>query len=76
MRWGWKAVVEMGVERLCCRKLEYGSMLLRKAPLTLKTLILCFSEPLCANADVSNVSLLDRPAGELTWQRLEHARVH
>ena len=40
-------MVEIGVERLCCKKLEYGSMLLRKAPFTLKTLILCFSEPLC-----------------------------
>lgn len=52
-------MVEIGVERLCCKKLEYGSMLLRKAPLTLKTLILCFSEPLCMNPEVNIDSLLD-----------------
>jgi len=52
-------VVEIGVERLCCRKLEYGSILLRKAPLTLKMLILCFSDPLCTNCKVSIDSLVD-----------------
>lgn len=52
-------MVEIGVERLCCRKLEYGSILLRKAPLTLNTLILCFSEPLFANAEVSIDPLSD-----------------
>jgi len=42
---GWKAVVQMGADRFCC-KLVSGAKLERKEPSMLKTLILCLSEPL------------------------------
>lgn len=46
MRWGWKAVAAMGVPlRTLCRKLLYGSKVLRKVPLTLKMLMLWRSVP-------------------------------